>query len=209
MSTQELTTTSYAILGLLAIRPWTTYELATQMERTLNRMWPRARSKLYEEPKKLVRLRLAVASKGTVGKRPRTVYAITRDGRRALAAWLKTPAAGVFIESEALVKLFFADSGKTRDVRATLEATREWALSELAAFADVFEDYLDGTAAFPQRAAVNFLGARLMVDFYNTVIDWTDAAQSTIASWPDEPKNAEPDWDSLREMLRRAKRVEG
>src|SRR5690606_29940480 len=49
-----LTTTSYAILGLLAIRPWTTHELVRQVDRSLRRIWPRAQSKLYEEPKKLV-----------------------------------------------------------------------------------------------------------------------------------------------------------
>ena len=31
-----LTTTSYAILGLLALRSWTAYELAKQMKRTLH-----------------------------------------------------------------------------------------------------------------------------------------------------------------------------
>jgi len=61
---------------MFAVKPWTTYELATQMERTLNRMWPRARSKLYEEPKKLVAHGLAKASKERTGKRPRTVYSI-------------------------------------------------------------------------------------------------------------------------------------
>jgi PadR family transcriptional regulator AphA len=30
-SPPPLTSTSYAILGLLALRPWTTYELAKQM----------------------------------------------------------------------------------------------------------------------------------------------------------------------------------
>ena len=48
MSSGRLTTTSYAILGLLAIKPWTTYELAQQMDRSLRRIWPRAKSKLYE-----------------------------------------------------------------------------------------------------------------------------------------------------------------
>ena len=50
----ELTTTSYAILGLLAIRPWSTYELARQMQRDLRFVWPRAESNLYAEPKKLI-----------------------------------------------------------------------------------------------------------------------------------------------------------
>ena len=88
--TGVLTPTSYAVLGLLAIQPWTTYELAKQMDRTLNRFWPRARSKLYEEPKKLVAEGLAVAETGAHGRRPRTVYSITPKGRQALRAWLST-----------------------------------------------------------------------------------------------------------------------
>ena len=50
----RLSTTSYAVLGLLSLRSWTTYELAQQMGRSLDRIWPRAESKVYEEPKKLV-----------------------------------------------------------------------------------------------------------------------------------------------------------
>ena len=62
MSTDELTTTSYAILGLLGIQPWTTYELAQQMERSLKYFWPRAQSRIYEEPKRLAALGLAKAT---------------------------------------------------------------------------------------------------------------------------------------------------
>ena len=82
----ELTPTSYAILGLLAVRPWTTYELAKQIERGMQNFWPRASSTLYEDPKKLVAHGLATAKKERTGKRPRTVYTITARGRRALAA---------------------------------------------------------------------------------------------------------------------------
>ena len=74
---KELTTTSYAVLGLLAVRSWTTYELAQQMGRGLGDFWPRAQSKIYEEPKRLVAAGLAHASRGTVGRRPRTVYALS------------------------------------------------------------------------------------------------------------------------------------
>ena len=84
----ELTSTSFALLGLLAVRPWTTYELAQQMDRGLASFWPRARSNLYAEPKRLVALGLATATTQQVGRRPRTVYRITPKGRRALKAWL-------------------------------------------------------------------------------------------------------------------------
>src|SRR6185295_17458042 len=85
-----LTTTSYAVLGLLALRSWTTYELAEQMQRALGLFWPRAVSGLYEEPKKLVAAGLARATADDVGRRPRTRYAITPSGRRALASWVGT-----------------------------------------------------------------------------------------------------------------------
>src|SRR4028118_1922846 len=101
---RELTTTSYAILGLLAIQPWSTYELAQQMERALGRFWPRARSKLYEEPKKLVAHGLARASTESVGKRPRTRYSITAEGRRAMAEWVPAPGSGPLVEFESLIK---------------------------------------------------------------------------------------------------------
>jgi len=38
------------------------YELTQQMGRSLGRIWPRAASKLYEEPKKLVAAGLARAA---------------------------------------------------------------------------------------------------------------------------------------------------
>src|SRR5688500_12525391 len=119
-STPVLTTTSYPILGLLAIKPWTTYELARQMDRALGRFWPRARSKLYEEPKKLVARKLARSSTEMVGLRRRTVYEITPAGRRALAAWVPSPGAGPVLEFEALIKVFFAEHGTKADLQATL-----------------------------------------------------------------------------------------
>src|SRR3954451_12144706 len=106
MATTQLTTTSYAILRLLAVRPWSTYELAQQMRVALGQFWPRAESKLYEEPKKLVAHGLAKAAQESVGKRRRTVYSITPKGRKALAKWIPEPGAGPSVEFEALVKVF-------------------------------------------------------------------------------------------------------
>ena len=114
MSTMRLTGTTYAVLGLLAVQPWSTYELTQQMERTLGRVWPRAQSKLYEEPKKLVEFGLATAEDEAVGRRPRTVYTITDAGRQALAEWLREPGEGPVLEFEQLVKLSFADHGTQR-----------------------------------------------------------------------------------------------
>jgi DNA-binding PadR family transcriptional regulator len=209
MSRPKLTPTSYAILGFLAIRPWTTYELAQQMQRTLNRVWPRARSKLFEEPKKLVEHGLASAAEESVGKRPRTVYSITPAGRRALAAWLGTPSEGVLLESEHLVKLFFADHGTTSDALATLASLGAWAEEQLEVFAEAAQGYLDGEGEFPDRAAVNVVTARFMVDFYALVADWSAFAADAMSSWPDDPGAAQPDWSIMAETLARTRRGAG
>ena len=79
-------TTAQAILGLLALRSWTTYELTKQVQRSIGWFWPRAERKLYDEPKRLVAAGLAASSAEMTGARPRTVYTITAKGRKALRA---------------------------------------------------------------------------------------------------------------------------
>ena len=60
---KKLTPTSYALLGLLARKPWSAYELNAHMQYSvLNAFWPRAASGVYSEPKKLVANKLATAS---------------------------------------------------------------------------------------------------------------------------------------------------
>ena len=210
--TPALTTTSFAILGLLAIRPWTTYELAVQMERTLNRVWPRARSRLYEEPKKLVAHGLAVATKESVGRRPRTVYTITEEGRGALAEWLQTPGEGPSLEFEQNLKLFFADFGTRDDALAQLSATREWAADQLEVFVRAARDYVEDRGPFPQRLAVTSPGARFLVDFYDLVDRWAAWATTVVQEWPEDPSEAEPtlevDQYILRLAAERARRPE-
>jgi DNA-binding PadR family transcriptional regulator len=186
---------------LLAIKPWTTYELAIQMERTLNRFWPRARSRLYEEPKKLVAHGMAVATKDAVGRRPRTVYTITEHGRASLAEWLKTPGAGPSLEYEQLIKVFFADHGTREDTLATLEASRAWAAEQLDVFTEAAREYFAGRGPFPERSAVTSVSARFMVDFYEMVDRWASWAVGAVREWPDDPSLAGPDLDLDRYIV--------
>ena len=203
-SAGRLTTTSYAVLGLLAIQPWSTYELTRQMDRSLGRIWPRAASKLYEEPKKLVAHGLASSRQERVGRRPRTVYAITSAGRRALAEWLAEPGSGPELESQQLLKVFFADQGTRADALATVAAARAWAEERNADNRDVARAYLDGEGSFQDRLATNMIAGRFLTDFYRMVAEWADWAAEQIGQWPDDPRQAEPNVDALRETVRRA-----
>lgn len=193
MSTDELTTTSYAVLGLLGIRSWTTYELAQQMQRSLKQFWPRAQSRIYEEPKRLARLGLAKASREQVGRRPRTTYTITAKGRRALRAWLAEPGSGPNLEIEALLKVFYGEQATKSDVLANLAAIADWAdrqNRENVAFARL---YRDSEGPFPQRRAVITLTGKFLTDFADMLAGWAAWAAETVATWPEDITSAEAD----------------
>ena len=177
------TTTSYAILGLLSVRPWTTYELAKQVTRSLNWFWPRAERKIYDEPKRLVDEGLATATKGHTGLRPRTVYSITDEGRRALRDWLDEPSAPRTIEFEAMLKLFYADAGSLEQLTAVLADIEREAARRLADLRAMTERALDGDTEFPQRLHLNALGTRLYVEQETTVLRWARWARAQVATW--------------------------
>ena len=207
-SPPALTTTSYAILGLLAVKPWTTHELVQQVDRSLRRMWPRAQSKLYEEPKKLVAYGYAEATDDSVGRRRRTRYTITSKGRRALAAWLQEPGAGPSLEFEQLVKISFTDSGSKADIVTNLAAARAWVLEQNQENLTTARAYLEGTSAFPERAALNQLAGRFIADFYVMVAEWIDWASELVDEWPDDVRSAPFDISEAEESLRRVERVQ-
>ena len=126
-STSSLSPRSYAILGLLAIRDWTTYELALQMERSTRPIWAAARSMVYDEPKRLVRLGLAQARTETAGLRTRTWYSITPAGRAALRGWLAEPGAPPAMQFEGLLKVLLADTSQPDTINASLTEAIKWA----------------------------------------------------------------------------------
>ena len=190
-----MTTTSYALLGLLNVRPWTTYELAKQVQRSVGWIWPRAERKLYEEPKRLVEQGLATAKAESTGKRPRTVYAITPQGRKALKHWLDDEPAAPTLEFEAMVKVFFADGGTLRQLETTIDRIERGATER--------RDVLRGMVAeranerdyeFAARWPVNALTMRFQLDHCEQQIRWARWAREQIATWRSPKDVAGWDW---------------
>ncbi len=183
MKPNRTTTTSFAVLGLLALRSWTTYELAKQVQRSLGWFWPRAERKLYEEPKRLVEAGWASARQEMTGARPRTVYAVTRGGRRALQRWLSEPPSPPTLEFEGMIKVFFADGGTLEQLQDTLRAIAETADARLAELDQKVVENLSGDVAFPDRLHLNNVGLRFVIDHERTVGRWVRWALEQTEHW--------------------------
>jgi DNA-binding PadR family transcriptional regulator len=201
----RLTTTTYGVLGLLAVRPHSTYELAKAMGRSVGRAWPRAQSKLFEEPKKLVRHGYANAREDFVGRRPRTVYTITRSGRRALATWLAHPGDGPVLEFEGLVKLVFADHGTRDDALATIARARQWAVEMNTGSVEAGERFVESDGLYEQRRATTLLFGAFLTDFYALVASWAEWAEAEVAGWPEDIASHRIPPERTREVLDRAR----
>jgi PadR family transcriptional regulator, regulatory protein AphA len=189
----RLTTTSHAVLGLLALRPWTTYELAKQVQKSLDWFWPRAERKLYDEPKRLVAAGLAESVREMTGARPRTVYSVTPAGRGALREWLDEPPAPPVLEFEGMVKVFFADGGSLEQLRANLTAIAAAADERLAALEAKAEELAGDDAPFGERGHINTLGLRFVLDHERGIGDWARWALAQIETW--RSTNDPADWD--------------
>lgn len=180
----EPTTTSYAVLGLLVLRPFTAYELKQQYQRTFRYVWPRSEANLYAEPKRLVRLGWAHATSEQVGNRSRTTYRITADGRHELRRWLATRPAAPALEIEGLVRLLHADHGSLDDLRTALESTGRQARELLAAGRAQVGEYEAGAGLFPEREHILALLVDGYADIMAALIGWCDRAVAEIGSWP-------------------------
>lgn len=101
-------TLSYALLGLLARKPLSGYDLAQQMKKRVGLMWSALPSQIYPELARLEGQGLVMHQVVEQHDyRPdKKVYHITETGRAALRAWVTAPTAPSSLRDEFLLKTY-------------------------------------------------------------------------------------------------------
>jgi DNA-binding PadR family transcriptional regulator len=198
---------SMVVLALLGIDRWTPYELVQHLKRSMiHHIWPRAESKVYEEPKRLVAAGHAKASVDRADPR-RTRYTISPQGRRVLARWVAEPGTGVRFESEGALKVLFAENGTKDQLLATIDAMRRDALADVARVGGTLDFVLTDGPPYPGRIHQSVLVMDLVLRITTAVTEWADATEQRVAGWrdlaPDDAMRAAA-IDLVRELHERA-----
>ena len=192
----KLTPTSYALLGLLARKPQSAYELNTQMQYSSIRVyWPRVDSHVYSEPKKLLRHELVSEKKEKLNGRGRTVYTITPKGRKALKQGLSSDdEVEMRIQAEFMLKLVLADGGSVADAQQTLEKSLVSTRKDLEVAMAGIQRILDSDNLNMDGAPYNGIVINLMADILIARYHWGNyalqATQSVGDEMPSEEKRA-------------------
>jgi PadR family transcriptional regulator AphA len=201
-----LSATSAALLGQLAWRDQTTYELVKAMGGNVRFFWPRAESHVYREVKRLTATGLATASRGATGRRPRTTYRITGAGRAALADWLGQPPGGVALEHEPLLRVFLATSGEREDLLRAVAAARSQAEVMLAIGDSLGDLYLAREHPFQNEVHVRALTFDYLYGWARFTVEWADRTEAEVRSWRDlrpTRRKHERALERLRDITRR------
>ena len=98
------------VLGLLAMRPRSGYDIKTVVDRSTRFFWAASYGQIYPELRRLEQDGLIEGESVPNGARDRRVYTITAAGRQALENWLLGSTTTVELRDESLLRLFFADA---------------------------------------------------------------------------------------------------
>lgn len=190
---EKLTTTSYAVLAQVAVRPWSAYELVQQRVRYFRYTWPAAESAIYREVKRLDAMGFIVGEKQYTGKRARTVYAITQQGTEVLRDWLATPVSPFSMDFEAILRVFVAPLGTKEDLIGTLEQVLADARDMLDFAARVRQEFIDGINVTQDQAYLRAIAVDFFISHLRTVESWAMRTLAEVESWddlqPTEEKN--------------------
>jgi len=98
------------VLGLLAMRPRSGYDIKTVVDRSTRFFWAASYGQIYPELRRLEQDGLIEGESVPNGARDRRVYKITAGGRKALEDWLLGDTVTIELRDESLLRLFFADA---------------------------------------------------------------------------------------------------
>jgi DNA-binding PadR family transcriptional regulator len=171
------------ILGMLAARPRSGYEIKQLVDSSARFFWAASYGQIYPELKRLESAGLIAGDDSSQGARQRTTFRLTAAGRHALREWIERPAEVLEMRDEGLLKLFFAGS---IDPKRAAEVARERAAisrakaDQLRAIWDAVEEagQPEGVASEPDVGSLTVL--RYGIEMSEWTAEWFERAAEDL-----------------------------
>jgi len=175
--TTTLTTTEFAVLGLLARAPQSGYDLKKAVDRSVGYFWGPAKSQIYAVLPSLVAAGYATSRTVAQERRPdKQVYRITRAGRAALREWIEeAPDSPSPDRNPLLLKIFFGEYASAEILLEQVRARRA-DMEQLKDELDALDERARGDThdLFPQLTRM--YGRR----YADAIIGWADDVERTL-----------------------------
>ncbi len=187
-SSERLTTTEYAILGLLAGGESSGYDLARTADRTIVYMWSPSRSQIYKVLPRLLAWGLATSREVEQRGRPdKAVYRITPAGRSTLRAWLEDDAEDPERGGDLfLLKLFLAGAAPPEAALRQLDAYRGRLERRLGVFEQMERELPDDEPIYGRVALAHGLAQ------VRATLAWVEDARPQLEQTVRPPRRGTP-----------------
>jgi DNA-binding PadR family transcriptional regulator len=176
-----LSSTSHVILGMLAQRPRSGYDIKQFVDRSTRHFWAASYGQIYPDLKRLAEAGLVVGKSTPSGGRRRTVFNITEEGRAALHEWLTSPAEPLEeVRDEALLKIFFADLLTLEETTAVLHvkrASHQRTLDQLESQLEEAQSHRAARGLRPMPMALDY-----GIQFHRWAVAWCDETEALLRS---------------------------
>jgi DNA-binding PadR family transcriptional regulator len=170
----ESNAVTWAVLGLIALRPRSGYDIKRIVDRSIRHFWAASYGQIYPELRRLEDLGWIAGDDAPRGGRSRRLYRITEAGSRALQEWLFGRETRIELRDESLLRLFFCDT-IPRDQALQLLAGRREGYRQML-------DYLrslDDGSGVPDPPFVDLV-YRWGLDYCEWGIQWCDQQERRL-----------------------------
>jgi DNA-binding PadR family transcriptional regulator len=145
----QLSTTEYAVLGLLSFGERSGYDLKKAAEAGVGYVWTAAKSQVYAVLPRLVEGGHATAKHVRQERLPdKQVYRITKRGEDAFLGWLEEPVDYFSARSPFLLKIFFGGKMSREGLFAHVSRKRDAAAEELAEYREIEKQIKDDERSY-------------------------------------------------------------
>jgi PadR family transcriptional regulator AphA len=168
----------HALLGALADRPRTGYELMKHFEQSLAYAWPASHSQMYPE---LARLRDdGLIEQTGSGARNSKTYAVTEDGLHEIRRWLRETEPDRRVRSDAALRTFFLWLLEPDETREELARERRYWRERLAEL-ETIKAGRRGPGRKEQAFGIALEGGIRTIE---TRLEWLDWAERELETNP-------------------------